>query len=102
VKNSEWQQRTQAYWSKARAHVKKTSADPDNPDWVALALGDAELPAWAEYFQRTIGGQPFGMRQLDLGMIETFLVPAQLPEWFDRGYTPPSVIPPWPRRGRPP
>lgn len=78
--------------------MKNGTTDPKNPPWFELQLGDAALPAWADYFGRHLRWMPWGMKMLEQRKNSIFLVPCEQPEWFDVNYAPPPYLPHWPPR----
>ena len=72
--------KAQAFWRKAFAFVREHQTD-----WVLIAANSPEHEAWAKYF-RDRNWEPFAMKQLRLRLCERITMPAQWPEWFERGY----------------
>lgn len=67
------------YWTRADAHCEVDK-------WFAVQLNTGEFEEWSQYFMH-LNWCPRHWPDLIRGDIQTFLVPAQWPSWFDSSFT---------------
>lgn len=78
--------KAQRYWKDAAYFVRLNSDDPRDPAWFVVSRETPALNEWKSYFQSRLGFIPAGIRMLESGQINQFLVPSERPAWFDGSY----------------
>lgn len=53
---------------------------------VRIDRGSPEFEAWATYFVKHLGWEPWALKAVRMGTIEAMTMPAQWPEWFDTSF----------------
>jgi hypothetical protein len=72
--------RMQNYWKEAQAFITKNQVQ-----WESISANAPEFHAWVKYFQH-LGIRPRMLVLIEHHQIQTIVVPAKFPQWFDPKY----------------
>jgi hypothetical protein len=72
--------RTQNYWREAQAFITKNQVQ-----WESISPNAPEFHAWVKYFQH-LGVKPHMLTLIANHQIQTIVVPAKFPQWFDPNF----------------